>query len=407
MSQPPTIASLAEQLAALKAGYRAWFWLCTQTKAPHPPLVITSFQKDPDMRALREQVRSIPTPAQADTCMGFVNMTQHGTLQFGSSVLSKKMLEQLADWTKHNSPKHKSLRRLKNATFLNISSKGVVLDKIEESSLWDSIPDAIVPGTIAQAAANIKRLREGRDYWFYMCSEPSGGCFLYLGSSKRDPEGAEFGKSIVDIKLRYPNSNKFSQGVFRELPSGKLAFITSKNISMTASIVTQLLQKYPSELKSLQGVRIIHLKDGDFGKMIIVNHTPEQKPKKDLSHLVSILQSMDGTQEAYFWFAAESKILVLEKTTKALKEAAKKIGGAGIRGKLVMAKRGKLEFQIKQDAPALLKSLASFVSKNIQDWPDLKKMNGAYVVHRNSAGELVARYKDSALWSFLNTRSTK
>lgn len=404
MSQPPTIGSVAEQLAELKAGYRAWFWLCTELEDPYPPLLIMPFRSDPDMSLLRKQVDALPVPPQADTCMGFVNMTQNGTLQFGSSILSQTMLEQLSEWTKRHYSKHKELRKLKNSMFINVSSKGIVLETIEKESLWDSIPNVIVPGTIAEAAANIKRLREGRDYWFYMCSDPSGNCFLSLGSSKRDPEGVEFGKTVVDTKIRFPNADKMSQGIFRELPSGKLAFLTTNDISITASIVKQLLQKYP-ELANLQKVRIIHLKDGAFGNVIIVEHTRQKKTKKDLSRLISVLNTVEGTQDAYFWFAEESKTLVLETSRETLKKEAQKIGGSGIRGKLLLSKRGSLEFRIKQEAPNLLKSIAGFVSKNVQDWPDLKKLNGSYVAHRNSAGEVISRQKSQTLWSFLKTDS--
>ena len=164
------------------------------------------------------------------------------------------------------------------------------------------------------------------------------------------------------------------------------------------------LQKYP-ELASLQKVRIIHLKNGEFGNVIIVEHTRQKSPKNNLSRLTSVLNSVDGTQDAYFWFAEESKTLILETSREALKKEAQKIGVSGVRGKLLLSKRGSLEFRIKQEAPGLLKSLAGFVSKNIQDWPDLKKMNGAYVAHRNSAGETISRQKSQTLWSFLKTDS--
>ena len=403
---PPTISSVAEKLTELKAGYRAWFWFCPQLEEPYPSLLITPFQSDPDMTALRKQIDAIPTPPQAETCMGFVNMTKQGRLLFGSSILSRKMLERLAKWTKRHSSKHTSLRKLKNAVFLNVSSKGVVLDKIEEESLWDAIPDAIVSGTIAHAASSITKAKEGRDYWYYMCSDASGNCGLSLGSSKRDPDGTEFGTSVVDVQLRFPNANKHSQGIFRTLPSGKLAFLTVHNISMAASIVKQLLQKYPVELKSLQNVRIIHLKDGEFGKMIIVEHTPKTKSKNDLSHLESVLKIMDRNKEVYFWFAHESNILALEQTKESLKETAKKMGGAGTRGKLVMSKRGSLDFRVKKEAPNLLESLANFASNNVQDWPVLQKMNGAIVTHLNSSGEVISRQKKTTLWSFL-TNATK
>ena len=152
-------------------------------------------------------------------------------------------------------------------------------------------------------------------------------------------------------------------------------------------------------------MRIIHLKNGAFGNVIIVEHTPQKKTKKDLSRLISVLNTIDETQDAYFWFSENSKTLILETSRETLKIEAQKIGGSGIRGKLLLSKRGSLEFRIKQEAPNLLKSIAGFVSKNVQDWSDLKKMNGAYVAHRNSAGEVISRQKSQTLWSFLKTKA--
>jgi|GEM_PF-6455983 len=406
MSQTPTISSVAEEISSLKAGYRAWFWLCPDVEAPHPPLLIKSFRADPDMTILREQIDTLPAPEDAETCMGFASVNQSGTFQFGSSILSKDMLVQLAEWTSRHVEKHQDLCRLKDAVFINVNSKGVVIEKIEDENLWTAIPDPITPGTIGETSALLKRLKPGRDFWFYMCSDPSKNCFLSLGSSKRDPDGISFGKNIADIRLRFRAADTVAQGILRALPSGNLAFLTSDNVADTASIVNRLLEKYPEQLRSLQQARIIQLNEGSFGTTIIVGGSnPKERrapPKKDLHRLKEVLEGIDTLPQLYFWFAENRSMLIIESDKTALKTAVKEIGAKGIRGQVFISKKGWLEFRTKQSAPNFVRSLAGFVKENIADWPSLIRIRGARMTQRNSAGEIIDRQKDDDAWSSID-----
>ena len=122
MTAVPTISSVTADLASLKAGSRAWFWLCPQMQDPHPPLLLKSFKKDAQMKALKAEVAALPVPDGATLCLGFASVGKSGQLQFGSQAMSWEIFEALAVWATRHVDEHPDLSRLKNAACLNISS---------------------------------------------------------------------------------------------------------------------------------------------------------------------------------------------------------------------------------------------------------------------------------------------
>lgn len=407
MAAVPTISSVTEDLASLKAGSRAWFWLCPQMQDPHPPLLLKSFKKDAQMKALKAEVAALPVPEGATLCLGFASVGKSGQLQFGSQAMSWEIFEALAVWATRHVDEHPDLSRLKNAACLNISSQGVVVKKFESEGAWESMPDPVVPGTIAETVHNLGRLRPGRDFWFYMSAGGTAGApFLVLGSSKRDPDAARFAKKVSEVRRRFPEPDSTARGVLRQLPSGGLAFTTNGHVAEAATILNQLLEHYPEELGSLQTARVIGLVDGKFAQTATAADAAAAGASKlDLSALEGALGGLGEGSSALFWFteAAENDaaLLVIATDKDELKAAAAAAGGDGARGKVVVSKKGWLEFRVRKPAPGFIDALAAFAVANHGDWPALRRLSGARMTQRSSTGDILDRQKNDDAWSAL------
>lgn len=405
MARVPSVSSVAEDLRSLKAGSRAWFWLCPQVQDPHPQLLIKTFKKDAQMKALKAEASGIPVPEGAALCQGFASVDINGTLHFGSNGMSRAIFESLAQWATRHADEHPELCRLKNATAMNINALGVVVGKYENEAAWASMPDPVVPGTIAETVHNLGRLRPGRDFWFYMSAGGSAGApFLALGSSKRDPDAARFAKTVSEVRRRFPDPDSTARGVLRQLPSGGLAFTTSGDVAEGAAILSQLLIHHPEELGVLEKGRVIGIVDGKFSETATAaDAAAAAAPRLDLSALSAALKGLGGGEDALFWFTESAEngdaCLVITMEKESLKAAAKAAGGDGVRGKVVVSKKGWVEFRVRKAAPGFVNALAAFAVANLSDWPELQRLSGSRMTQRSSSGDILDRQKNDAAWA--------
>ena len=356
------------------------------------------------MKALKAEVEALPVPEGASLCLGFASVGKSGQLQFGSQAMSWAIFESLAMWATRHVDEYPDLSRLKNAVCLNINAQGIVVKKYENEGIWEAMPDPVVPGTIAETVHNLGRLRPDRDFWFYMSAGGTAEApFLVLGSSKRDPEAVRFAKKISEVRRRFPNPDSTTRGVLRQLPSGGLVFTTSGDVAEAAAILSQLLEYYPEDLGVLQTARIIGITDGKFTQTATAADAPS---KLDLSAISEVLSGLGGGDSALFWFreAAEdvAALLVMATDKDELKAAAKVAGGDGVRGKVVVSKKGWLEFRVRKPAPGFIDALAAFVVSNHGDWPALRRLSGARMTQRSSDGDILDRQKNDDAWSALN-----
>ena len=404
MTVVPNLSSVAKDLDSLKAGSRAWFWICPQVPEEHPPLLIKSFKKDAQMKALKAEIEALPVPEGATLCLGFASVSKSGQMQFGSQSMSWGIFEALAKWATHHVDEHPELSRLKNAVCLNVNSRGVVVKKFENEGIWGSMPDPAVPGSIAETVNNLGRLRPGRDFWFYMSAGGTAGApFLVLGSSKRDPDAARFADKVSGVRRRFPSPDHTARGVLRQLPSGNLAFTTSGDVMEASLILGALVEHYPEDFGALQTARVIGIEDGKFTRTATA--ADAAGPKLDLGALSEALSALGAGDSALFWFteAADNGAASLAITTDkdALKAAAQAAGGDGVRGKVVVSKKGWLEFRVRKPAAGFINALAGFTVDNHGDWPALRRLSGARMTQRSGDGDILDRQKNDSAWAAL------
>jgi hypothetical protein len=368
-------------------------------------LLIKSFKKDAKMKALKAEASGLPVPEGATLCQGFASVDNNGKVQFGSQSMSRSIFESLAKWATRHADEHPELCRLKNATAMNVNSHGVVVCIFESQETWASMPDPVVPGTIAETVHNLGRLRPGRDFWFYMSAGGRAAApFLALGSSKRDPDGARFAKTVSEVRRRFPDPDSATRGVLRQLPSGALAFTTNGDVAEGAEILSQLLTHFPEALGVLEKGRVIGIVDGKFSETATAaDAAAAAAPRLDLSELSAALKGLGEGDGALFWFTESAEnddaYLVITMGKESLKAAAKAAGGDGVRGKVVVSKKGWIEFRVRKAAPGFVNALAAFAGANLGDWPELQRLSGSRMTQRSSDGDILDRQKNDAAWA--------
>ena len=195
----PSILDTSKSLATLKSGYRAWFWLCVDLKLTEPILLISSFQKDPELTRLKLMASRLVLPYGAFARTGILTVGSSGNIQLAGSNLSSRHLKVLATWTQQNSKEYPNLARLKDASLVNISGVGKVLEHYVQPDLWHGLEKPVVSGTIEETAVRLTKLRPDRNFWFWMTDKgPGENPFLYLGSSKNDPDGKEYASKVAN-----------------------------------------------------------------------------------------------------------------------------------------------------------------------------------------------------------------
>ncbi len=401
----PSIDDVVESLRCLRAGHRAWFRFCPSLAEPHPPLLITPLRTDARMKRLKELAAAQPVPLGATLCMGIASMDAGGKLQLGSPALRPSMLATLAAWVRRNVTTHPDLARLKGTTFVTVSPAGRIVERHADPALWQDIPSPTIPGTIAETASRLSSLRPGRSAWFWMTdSGPDRQPFLSLGSARRDPSGEAFAQRIRDLRRRIPSPGTATRGVLQVLEDGTVALTTRDSIDDALPILHTLHQTHGALLPRLRTARLVQIVGEE---LVRAARLEVAGPVADLSRQAELLASLGEESRVLFWFTDAGSdgqpVLLLETDPAALRAAAKPLRGTGasIRGRVVLTRRGWLEFRLKNAYAGLIPALAKWAAIHAGDWPALTRLRSARATQRDQDGAIVARERDDAAWDAL------
>lgn len=394
-----TIQSTADILTQTPVGSRLWFWFCPDLGVDQPMLLLSSLESDPGMDALNEAAGTLQMPMGGRLFMGLASVSVNGALRFGAPGLTGEALASLANWVGAHLLSQPGLARLKDASFLDIQSDGVIAGIHDNSALWAGVPYMPVAGTIEGTAALLDGLSEGQDAWFWMSSEgSSGGPAATAVKVDDDPTGRSFRGQVRAIR---GEGGAFS-GVLRPLTETRLAMTTTGDLDLGVKIVTSLLSSHRDTLKRLEGARLVRMSGGRFVAAKTISSGP------DLSALVAALDDLAGGAKGVFWFTTAAKsggpMLVIAEEPGALKAEAKKVQGTdrGMRGQVRMTNKGWLEFRTRKPIDNFIGALAGFATDNHGAWGGLSRLRGARLTVRDDNDEIVSRHKDDDAWKGLS-----
>lgn len=361
-------------------------------------LLLSSLETDPGMDALNAAAATLPMPMGGRLFMGLASVAVNGSLRFGAPGLTSEMLGALANWVGTHLIAQPGLARLKDATFLNIQSDGVIAGIYESEMLWAGVPYLPVPGTIEGTAALLNELAEGEDAWFWMSEAGSSGSpAATVVKVDDDPTGRAFRGQVRAIR----GEGAAFSGVLRPLNEVRLAMTTTGNIEVGVRIVTSLLASNRQVLKRLEGARLVHMSGGRFVAARTISSGP------DLSGLVKALDELADGAKGVFWFTTEAKdgspMLVIAEEPGALKVAAKQVQGSnrGMRGQVRMTNKGWLEFRSRKPIDNFIDALAGFAVANHGSWSGLSRLKGARLTVRDENDDIISRHRNDDVWKSL------
>jgi hypothetical protein len=332
--------------------------------------------------------------------MGLASVSVGGVLRLGAPGLTGETLAVLANWVGANIHGHPGLARLKDASFLDIRSDGVIAGVYEQAMLWSGIPYMPVAGTIEGTAAVLDRLDEGQDAWFWMSDVGgSGGPAATAVPVDEDPTGRAFRGQVRAIR----GEGKAFSGVLRPLTEARLAMTTTGDLDLGERIVSALLSAHGGTLGRLGGARLVRMSGGRF----VEARTLTVAPGPDLSALVAALESLSDGGKGVFWFSTEGRdgtpVLVIAEDPGELKAAAKELQGSdrGMRGQVRMSNKGWLEFRTRKSIDDFLPALAGWAVSHRAAWPGLSTLKGARLTVRDENDEIVSRHRDDDAWAAL------
>lgn len=395
------IESLLEELGALRAGDRAWFWLCPALEGLMPPLLLQPLRSDPEMAALRAQAVRQPVPVGARALVGLANVDAQGRLSLGGPGLSAAMLSALAGWAVRFVGAFPELARLKGTTMLNVVD-GVVAERHDDPALWAALPDLPAPGTVAALGLRLSRLKPGRSAWFWITDTgPGGAPHAALGNPRRDPDGKLFAARVAEIRRQAPSTGAQLQGLLQVSADGRLSLTTATPLAEAQPIVQALLAAHGGVLAPLAEARLVQLRGGQ------VVAAEALAPGVDLQKQASALGQLAAGAPLRFWFTHQGAdgqpLLLLDADSGALRDAARAARGTGgeLRGKVEKTPRGWLHFQTKTDDTDFLAALAGWATGLAGQEPALAALRGARVTVRGPGDDIAARYRNDALWDGL------
>ena len=247
---PLTTAALVSQLDLLRAGDRAWFWLCVAAPRPTPPLLLQPLSLAKAKVGIRQQVAGL-SPLRARPVVGLARVSPSGLLTLGGPGMHRSMLEHLARWTAVSVSRYPRLARLKDTTLLDIAPDGTILARYADPSLWSGLAEVPVADTLAQTRRNLSRTKPGRRYWFWAALDgPDGQPFLSVAPTSRDPKGMQFAKRV--LRIRRMGAGEGLRGTLHRSASGRLIFATHAPLPSLAQALSAVLDDSGEEPLLLQ-----------------------------------------------------------------------------------------------------------------------------------------------------------
>ncbi len=388
-------------LNKLQAGQRAWFWLCLDVTGDDPPLLLTPLKTDARMDSLRAMYSNIALKPGSAVSMGIASVTPQGTLQLCGPHLSENTLLRLAHWAEQNIADHPELARLKGLALLN-TADGMVTARHTDDEIWSELPDTVAPGTLAETALRLKKLKPGRNFWYWLTDRgPDDAPFLALGSTSRDPQGARFADHIQQLRRQSTERGAELNGVLRLTTAGNIVLTCEAPLQPAVAVLAALARE--PGLSALQTARLIRMEGGQLAEVIVAQ--PDRGV--DLSAQVTALSAVAEDAPVWFWFTAADQdgapALLLSADRDALKGAVKSARGSGaeLRGRVTLSSKGWLHFQARTPYTDFIPALAQWVSTHHTRWPGLTRLRDARLTCTDKSGHIISREKNDAAWAAL------
>lgn len=394
----------ADTLSQLAVGERFWFWLCTRVEGNHPVLLAQPLASDPGMTTLTAEARRAPLQLGAVPLTGLGSIGEDGHVRMSSPLASADQLAGLARWVRAEVDEHPGLARLKNTMFLNISPGGTVRAIHQEPDLWEGVPDALVPGSLAESAMRLARLKAGRSCWFWLAERgPDDSPHLYLHSARRDPEGAAFVDAVLQLRRKATGNGTELRGQLHRTEGGTLMFTSQDEVQGGLPIFQALMAANEPLAEALSSALLVQSRGDTFIKIARIEAAGAGLDLSEQASVLSLLQS--PSDKAMFWLCSvkDTPHLLLSESRDGLKASVKSSGlkGESVRGQVVVSSKGWLEFRVRAPYPDFIEQLAAWALAHHAAWPALKRLRGARMTQRGNDGEIVSRQKNDNAWSSL------
>ena len=418
MEENETTQAMLSNLESLKIGERFWFWLCTDAESNQTMFLLQSLASDPTMKILSAQAEKTALPSGSIPIhgVGFANMD--GTLSLGSALLAANHLVSIASWVNKDVEGHPVLARFKNLKLLEINSEGVLNNIYEYAVLWTDIDAPQVSGTMADTIDHMDKMAVDKTYWFWMTTVgPGGKPFLYVQSMKKDPNGAGFAKKVSSFQKLTATEGKEVKGQVQKTGSDTFIFMTSNSVEDGKEILSVLIENDAFN-PYLFDAYLLKAGENAFGNVVVMDLDQEidtvgggfseikAKSKSKYSVATTTINIIDSTEigeKRLFWFGDVNGkgTLLLGETKDGLKAlmSEKGAGPVGVKGKVVLSKKGIFEFYSRNAFENFVPKLAKWVYKNHGSHPALLKLKGSRFIQRNSEGEVIDKQKNDKVWT--------
>ena len=393
-----TIRLLEQNLAALQAGQRLWFWCCPQADAPHPPLLVRSLSQDPSMDLLRQDILRIPQSSDTQEFVGLGSIDSDGILHLGSSQASEEALHALVKWTMQNVEAHPGLARLRNTRMVRLDGERVA-EVYQLDEQWSRLPELSLTGTMSDAAQRLAMMEEGSEAWFWLSARGPGSKPI-LSLMSRVLDAKAFSSSVSNILLRSPRGARGIKGVAR-IVNGKLILTTTDSIKDWKKIIKSISSDQGTQMPRLAEMGMLQIVDGQIKAAEVLGGTA---PKADLSRQAEILSALSEEDRIWFWFAGATKsggpLLLLETERDRLRPGIKAARAVGTtcKGRMRLSKKGWVEFQTREEYREFIPHLAGWVATHRSTWPAIERLLGSRMIQKGEDGSIVGRFKNDNVW---------
>jgi hypothetical protein len=392
-----TIHDTEKRLSKMAAGQRSWFSYCASMPINEPRLLLHFLREDPDSQKLSQCQKSL---SDEPFIIGMTMLNGDGRLQFLAPNLSKEHLESMAEWVNENIESHSSLACLKDCVLNEVSSTGMILSQHEDESLWQEIPEQLVPYTMEESLYRLRKLKDDRKYWFWLTNKgPLGTPFFYLYPKKKSDSLRQMQKHLLNIRKQLDSDSESYSGAINRTSEELYTLISFDSGEAIFDSFSVLYQQDSKTFVNLAKIRIIHNQEGALSAIyrIRIDEMPKNKGGTTENRKLSdALKKLNQGKKLYFWFNSEKFLLCSDK--KELRDEAKKIGKVGIRGEVRQSSKGYVVFQTKQDSPRFITSLARWTNKNRATCADLSVLKGARMTQRDEDGNIIDRQKEDTAW---------
>lgn len=213
---PANAATVAELLEALWPGTRLWAWIDPTARGAEVPVLVHALADDPDhhrMDALIDALVGMDDPGWSGTG----RVLEDGRIQLVGRGLTHQHLHVVARWVARTVAAHPALARLRDLQLACLDASGAVAGIEEDPALWNQVPSAAAPGTLAGSASALAELTAGASLLGWLSPKGALEPSLLLF-----PDAEAYEAAAEGLAMRFPDS--FERGhvlsVERQLEGG-------------------------------------------------------------------------------------------------------------------------------------------------------------------------------------------